>query len=128
MPDPIKEVYLADQTYAWFDGNDAHIRCRGKQIKINPGYGSYGGVWKPLVEFMDRVDKHMKLSSRCSWDSQCHILMDLLSLAMDKPPTIDMICRWTITECSIAESWAVAAHLHASDNDVVVPRKPDFLY
>lgn len=54
-------------------------------------------------------------------------LQDLLSLAMETPPTIQQIEARTEAERQAAAHWASAVHLAASDNNVVIPPEPDWL-
>lgn len=49
----------------------------------------------------------------------------------DKPNTCFLVLEeveaWTPEQREQAENWAAAAHLEASDNDIDVPPKPDFI-
>lgn len=56
------------------------------------------------------------------------VLSDLLSLVMEDPPPPEQVATWDATMMLLAEGWAAALHLYASDNDdVEVPEKPEFL-
>jgi hypothetical protein len=54
------------------------------------------------------------------------VLRDLLLLA-DVDVPLETIEIWTNEERQAAEKWAASVHLAASDNDVEVGAKPDFL-
>ena len=55
------------------------------------------------------------------------LLRDILALASTYVPS-EQIAGWTAEQRDIAEAWACAAYLSASDNeDVEVPPRPDFL-
>ena len=51
---------------------------------------------------------------------------DILELASHTVP-LAVIATWSDETVSLAERWAAATHLRASDNPVVVPPKPDVL-
>jgi hypothetical protein len=55
------------------------------------------------------------------------VIQDMLSLVMDKPPSVKKIKEWSAGDQAKAVRWAGAAHLKASDNKVRVPKRPDFL-
>jgi len=51
-----------------------------------------------------------------------------LSLAMEEPPAVEVIEKWTRLEKLIAYDWAIREHLRAADNPAIVRRdKPSFL-
>jgi hypothetical protein len=53
-------------------------------------------------------------------------LADMLSLVcVTVPPA--QLAAWTSEQREQAINWAVAVHLDASDNDVTVPPRPEFL-
>jgi hypothetical protein len=54
-------------------------------------------------------------------------LKSLLGLVMEKTPPMKDIKKFTDDEYMAAGDWAARVHLAASDNDVEVPEKPDFL-
>ncbi|TCO57171.1 hypothetical protein [Actinocrispum wychmicini] len=54
------------------------------------------------------------------------VLTDLLAL-VGVIVSPELMAEWTIDQRAEAANWAGAVHLHASDNDVTVPRKPTFL-
>lgn len=54
------------------------------------------------------------------------IIRDML-LLVDIDVPVEMIMTWTCQQRDQAEDWAAAVHLEASDNDVKVPSKPEFL-
>ena len=56
-------------------------------------------------------------------------VLDLLSLVMveEKLPDLETIKSWSRIMIGRAVDWAVYTHLEASDNNIMVPPKPDFL-
>lgn len=56
-----------------------------------------------------------------------HVLVDLLSL-VGVTVTEDDVAGWHPAQRNEAQTWAILTHLSASDNDVRVPAKPDFLH
>ena len=56
-------------------------------------------------------------------------LKDILSLVMEKPPSLEVISHWSIPMRHLAESWAMNVHLSASDNSIRKKNlvKPKFL-
>jgi hypothetical protein len=62
------------------------------------------------------------------WTEQDHInaVMDILALVniTVSPRTVE---AWTTDQRNLAEEWAGLLHLKASDNNVTVPPKPEFL-
>lgn len=60
------------------------------------------------------------------YDRDDAILSDILSLVnLEISP--EAISTWTEQQCQEAENWACKVYLKASDNQVKVPRKPQFL-
>lgn len=58
---------------------------------------------------------------------ECRATRDLLMLVEVEVPLTDITEKWTPEERAAAEDWAVAAHLDASDNEVELPARPEFL-
>lgn len=54
------------------------------------------------------------------------VLRDLL-LLVGVDVSLEVVEMWTYAERQAAEKWAASVHLAASDNDVEVGAKPDFL-
>jgi len=50
-------------------------------------------------------------------------LLSVVGLA----PKHETLAAWSPNQQRLAEEWAVATHLRASDNDVDVPQRPAFL-
>lgn len=59
-------------------------------------------------------------------NENAEITSGILSLA-DVDVTPEEIATWTPEQQTTATSWASLVHLRASDNDVEVPPKPEFL-
>lgn len=59
-------------------------------------------------------------------DVPAHVLVDLLGL-VGVYPTEAEVEAWDSTQRQQAAAWASAVHLVASDNDVPVPARPEFL-
>ena len=56
----------------------------------------------------------------------CERTRDLLLLASVNVPLAD-VTSWGMEQREVANEWAAACHLQASDNDIEVPPKPSFL-
>jgi hypothetical protein len=55
------------------------------------------------------------------------VIRDIL-LLVDVDVPVETIMGWTCQQRDLAEDWAAAQHLVASDNDdIEIPPKPDFL-
>lgn len=61
-----------------------------------------------------------------SWKRDDYWLADALEL-VDVSISPLTIKGWTDAQCQQAEDWAAAVHFAASDNDVEIPPRPDFL-
>jgi hypothetical protein len=54
-------------------------------------------------------------------------LRDLLSLVMDRAPTLKVIKKYNENEYNEVLDWATRVHLEASDHDIEVPQRPALL-
>lgn len=51
----------------------------------------------------------------------------MLIVGLDRTPSLAEIAEWSDEQCLLAEDWALATHLRASDNLVRVPAVPAHL-
>lgn len=80
-----------------------------------------------LRELADEIrDAHADLLAEDAEAIPAHVLRDLL-LVVCVTVSEAAVEGWTPEQRKQAEEWASATHLAASDNDVTVPPRPDFL-
>lgn len=94
-------------------------------------------VWRrAYLQLADAADRLDAMVARCTVDEAPvqpvevllpitdDALVDLLGLVMQQPDKLP-IGDWTQEQKEEAADWADAVHLHASDNPVAVPERPD---
>lgn len=77
----------------------------------------------------DNPERQLALAAQgARWTEQDHVnaVMDILSL-VNITVSPRQVEAWTTDQRNLAEEWAGLLHLQASDNDVTVPPKPEFL-
>lgn len=70
------------------------------------------------------IDRLERASKR---PPSAEILVDILSLVFENPPDEDTVEEWSDGDKLAAQNWAGDVHIAASDNDIEVGPKPEFL-
>ena len=91
------------------------------------GCAPRGEEWWERSDIKDELEALQPAQGEEIWTRDGEALQSLL-LLVEVECSTDAIKSWTDQQCQLAEDWASAVHLMASDNDdVEVPPRPAFL-
>ena len=136
------ELAGAAAAYAAHASDALHPLSQGDAFRdgtIPPGWCWEPATWKPAdprrnlvkaaalilaeIERIDRAAAAAAVDDEPCPPESLQIILILVGLE----PSLETIATWSEEQRQLAQHWAAATHYRASDNDVDVPPRPDFL-